>query len=64
MKFIVGKKFAGIEKAWLDRNRDGQYGDDELLVSGKGGAFVVDRNGIRYESALSPDGAVAVEDAG
>ena len=64
LKFTVGRKFAGIEQAWLDRNGDGKYGADELVLSGKGGSFLVDNKGARYDAAASKDAVVTVEDAG
>jgi hypothetical protein len=64
LKFTVSRKFAGIEQAWLDRNGDGTYGGEELVVSGKGGAFIVDNQGVRYDAAMNRDAVVAVEEAG
>ena len=65
IRFVVSRKsFAGIEEAWLDRNADGVYGDDERVVHGPGGSCVVDDKGVRYESCKSRDVEVAVEEAG
>lgn len=56
IRFVVGsKRFAGIEKAWIN---------DQLVVNGEGGSYIVDQQGTRYTAAHDADVDVTVEDEG
>ncbi|MBA4387007.1 MAG: hypothetical protein C0404_03440 [Verrucomicrobia bacterium] len=50
---ISRKKFAFLDKVWVDANGDGQYGDDELVLTGSPdlGIVVEDTYGEKYYSS-------------
>ncbi len=49
--------------AWLDRDGDGRFADDERVTRPAGGFFVRDAAGNRFESAQAP-AEIVVEEAG
>lgn len=66
-RFAISRKaFAGIEQAWVDHNGDGTFDDTELMISGKGGSYVVDDSGVRFDSwrSGSEPAEVTLEDVG
>jgi hypothetical protein len=64
IRLQMGRPFAGFERVWCDRNGDGHYSDDELVVSGAGGPYIVDQHGTRYQANRNANAQVEVEDAG
>ncbi|MHC4884807.1 MAG: exo-rhamnogalacturonan lyase family protein [Planctomycetota bacterium] len=69
LRFVIGRKrFTGIDSAWIDKNGDKSYTDEERLVwstkTRPGGPFIVDSRGLRFESALDTAPEVKVEEAG
>jgi hypothetical protein len=64
-RFLVNRtRFAGIEKAWLDLNADGQFQNTELVINGVGGPFLVDETGTLYAAVNKAQNEVEIEEAG
>ncbi|MDN5864540.1 MAG: Ig-like domain-containing protein, partial [Gammaproteobacteria bacterium] len=67
LKFITGKNpFHILDKVWLDKNGDGNFSDDELLLdaAGAGGGVLKNRFDNLERDALRNDVTVEVEEAG
>ncbi|MCG3180082.1 MAG: hypothetical protein BIFFINMI_02436 [Phycisphaerae bacterium] len=65
-RFVIGRKrFNLIQSAWLDANGDGQFTDDELIVSpsDNNGSVVEDTYGLKYNSTEGTE-EVKVEESG
>ncbi len=58
--------FTFLDRAWLDTNRDGLFGDTEQVVAAVegAGAYMVDQDGTRYESGLASPDELVVEESG
>jgi hypothetical protein len=61
---IARRGFAGISRAWLDRNGDHQFTDDERVIDGAGGPFVVDQDGTRFAAVHDATATVELEESG
>lgn len=66
-KFKVNRKsFALIDEAWLDKDGNGQYGENEKVIhlSDKNSPYLIDHQLSRFETASDPDVNVSIEEVG
>ncbi|MBI4026762.1 MAG: hypothetical protein HY360_17395, partial [Verrucomicrobia bacterium] len=71
VRFQVNRKsFKGIEAAWLDANKDGNFTDDEQVIKSAAasvppaGPYLVDEKGAVYKSSADPNVEVQLEESG
>lgn len=64
VQFEVSRKgFAGIEKAWVDLEGEGNYNVAQPAIDGRGGPYLVDGRMIRFEAAADDKAEVIIEEA-
>lgn len=61
---LSGERFAPPGRVFVDANRDGQFSDEEIVVSGRDGLVLVDGEGRRYSSTGMGATRFEVEEAG
>jgi hypothetical protein len=67
LKFRCGKRrFRFIDEAWLDSDGNGQYSQDEQIVTSQesAGSYIVDEAGRTYFSGFDANAELALEETG